>query len=71
MLEINATVSSEAVKTVAVGCPFCKSMLQSTGAAQDSGVQVRDVAELMLENMQRGRVVVGSSRAGVAASGDD
>ena len=71
MLEINTTVSSEAVKTVAVGCPFCKSMLQSTGAAQESGVQVRDVAELMLENLKRGRVVVGSSRVGVAVSGDD
>jgi Fe-S oxidoreductase len=55
MREIKATVLSQPEKTVAVGCPFCKSMLASTPEAQDSGVAIKDVAELMLENLERGR----------------
>ncbi len=55
MREIKHTVQSQAEKTVAVGCPFCKSMLQSTPEAQDSGVAIKDVAELMLENLNAGR----------------
>lgn len=55
MREIKQTVSSQAEKTVAVGCPFCKSMLSSTPEAQDSGVAIKDVAELMLENLEQGR----------------
>ncbi|WP_264777100.1 heterodisulfide reductase-related iron-sulfur binding cluster [Deinococcus aetherius] len=41
-------------KVVAVGCPFCKSMLNSTPekAGRDD-IVVRDVAELMLESVQR------------------
>ncbi len=70
MREIKRAVSSQEHKTVAVGCPFCKSMLSSTPEAQDSGVQIKDVAELMLENLERGRMEVGSSRAAVLASGD-
>ena len=74
MREIKEKVSSQAEKTVAVGCPFCKSMLQSTPEAQDSGVMIKDVAELMLENLEIGRskglnVARGSSSMGV--SGDD
>jgi len=39
-----------------VGCPFCKSMLQSTpGAAQDSTIAIKDVAELLLEGVQRAK----------------
>jgi Fe-S oxidoreductase len=71
MREVKRTVSSQEHKTVAVGCPFCKSMLQSTPEAQDSGVAIKDVAELMLENMQQSKRFVGSSRAVVSASGDD
>jgi Fe-S oxidoreductase len=70
MREIKSAVSSEPSKTVAVGCPFCKSMLQSTPEAQDSGVAIKDVAELMLENLERGRLEVGSSTARIAVSGD-
>ncbi|WP_019585804.1 (Fe-S)-binding protein [Deinococcus apachensis] len=41
-------------KVVAVGCPFCKSMLNSTPEkAKRDDIVVRDVAELMLESMQR------------------
>ncbi|MFC6617691.1 heterodisulfide reductase-related iron-sulfur binding cluster [Deinococcus radiophilus] len=41
-------------KVLAVGCPFCKSMMQSTPAkAQAEDIVVKDVAELMLESVQR------------------
>ena len=71
--EIQRTLEGQESKTVAVGCPFCKSMLASSPAAQDSGVAIRDVAELMLENLEKGKVKVGSSRVNDAAfvSGDD
>ena len=41
-------------KVLAVGCPFCKSMLNSTPTmqAQDQ-IIVKDVAELLLESVQR------------------
>ena len=41
-------------KVLAVGCPFCKSMLSSTPTmqAQDQ-IIVKDVAELLLESVQR------------------
>ncbi|GAA4005635.1 (Fe-S)-binding protein [Deinococcus rubellus] len=49
-----ATVSAKAGKVLAVGCPFCKSMLNSTPTmqAQDQ-IIVKDVAELLLESVQR------------------
>jgi hypothetical protein len=41
-------------KVLAVGCPFCKSMLESTpGKGEASGIAVKDVAELMLESVLR------------------
>ncbi|MFC4425558.1 (Fe-S)-binding protein [Deinococcus navajonensis] len=41
-------------KVVAVGCPFCKSMMNSTPEkAKRDDIVVKDVAELMLESMQR------------------
>ncbi|CAM4341664.1 heterodisulfide reductase-related iron-sulfur binding cluster [Deinococcus marmoris] len=41
-------------KIVAVGCPFCKAMLNSTPEKQKrDDIVVKDVAELMLESMQR------------------
>ncbi len=40
-------------KTLAVGCPFCKSMLSSTPAKSESdGILIKDVAELLLESVQ-------------------
>jgi hypothetical protein len=40
-------------KVLAVGCPFCKSMLDSTGArGQQDGIVVKDVAELLLESVE-------------------
>ena len=41
-------------KTLAVGCPFCKSMLNSTpGKSDDDGIVVKDVAELLLEGVHK------------------
>jgi Fe-S oxidoreductase len=41
-------------KVLAVGCPFCKSMLESTAARglQDA-IAVKDVAELLLESVEK------------------
>jgi Fe-S oxidoreductase len=36
-------------KVLAVGCPFCKSMLESTPGKGPEALAVRDVAELLLE----------------------
>lgn len=49
-----ATISAKEGKVLAVGCPFCKSMLNSTPTmqAQDQ-IIVKDVAELLLESVQR------------------
>jgi Fe-S oxidoreductase/nitrate reductase gamma subunit len=41
-------------KVLAVGCPFCKSMLASTpGKDEGSSIEVKDVAELLLEGVAR------------------
>ncbi|GGI83000.1 heterodisulfide reductase-related iron-sulfur binding cluster [Deinococcus wulumuqiensis] len=41
-------------KVLAVGCPFCKSMMNSTPEKQKrDDIVVKDVAELMLESVQR------------------
>ncbi len=38
-------------KVLAVGCPFCKSMLESTPGKGEAPIAVRDVAELLLEGV--------------------
>ncbi|MBB6144645.1 Fe-S oxidoreductase [Silvibacterium bohemicum] len=41
-------------KTLAVGCPFCKSMLNSTPGKGDADeIVVKDIAELLLEGVQK------------------
>jgi Fe-S oxidoreductase len=52
-------------KVLAVGCPFCKSMLEST-PGKSSGIAVKDVAELMLESVLRraGEIVAESAKLG-------
>jgi Fe-S oxidoreductase len=41
-------------KVLAVGCPFCKSMLDSTAArSQQDDIAVKDVAELLLESVEK------------------
>ena len=55
--EIQATLdAANNGKVLAVGCPFCKSMLQSTpSAADDRSIAIKDVAELLWEGVQRAR----------------
>jgi Fe-S oxidoreductase len=46
--------SATSAKTLAVGCPFCKSMLGSTPGKSDAdGIAIKDVAELLLESVQK------------------
>jgi len=40
-------------KVLAVGCPFCKTMLNATPEKAESGIEIRDVAELLLEGVLR------------------
>jgi Fe-S oxidoreductase len=44
--------SASGPKVLAVGCPFCKSMLESTPGKRDE-IEVKDVAELLLESVER------------------
>ncbi|GAA5511850.1 hypothetical protein Dcar01_00563 [Deinococcus carri] len=51
---VRAYESGEPQKVLAVGCPFCKSMMNSTPEkAKRDDIVVKDVAELMLESVQR------------------
>jgi Fe-S oxidoreductase len=40
-------------KTLAVGCPFCMTMLTDAATKTGGGVAVKDVAELVAERMNR------------------
>ena len=40
-------------KVLAVGCPFCRNMLESTPARAVDPILIKDVAELLLEGVQR------------------
>jgi Fe-S oxidoreductase len=40
--------------TVAVGCPFCMTMLSDASRADGGTIQVKDVAELVAEQMKPG-----------------
>ncbi len=43
-------------KVLAVGCPFCKTMLSATPeAAAEETIEIRDLAELLLEGVQQKR----------------
>ena len=48
-----AAANTNSEKVLAVGCPFCKSMLESTPAKGEGPIAVRDIAELLLEGIQR------------------
>jgi Fe-S oxidoreductase len=59
--EVVETLSSAAdEKVLAVGCPFCKSMLGSTPrkAAEGDAIAIKDVAELLLEGVRRSKGLV-------------
>jgi Fe-S oxidoreductase len=48
-------------KVLAVGCPFCKSMLGSTPTKADSeDIAIKDVAELLLEGVRRSKGLTAS-----------
>jgi Fe-S oxidoreductase len=51
--EAERKLSGEDEAVLAVGCPFCKSMLESTPGKGAQPVAVRDIAELMLEGVER------------------
>lgn len=51
--EAQASLAGAGEKVLAVGCPFCKSMLESTPGKGAETLAVRDVAELLLEGVQR------------------
>ena len=51
--EVNERLDGAPDKVLAVGCPFCKSMLDSSPGRNEDPVAIRDVAELLLEGVQR------------------
>ncbi len=52
--EVEQSLGEAQEKVLAVGCPFCKSMLESTPRDEGSApVVVRDLAELLWEGVQR------------------
>ena len=51
--EVAQTLAGADEKVLAVGCPFCKSMLESTPHSDADPVLIKDIAELLLEGVQR------------------
>jgi Fe-S oxidoreductase len=52
--EVEQTLASATgEKVLAVGCPFCKSMLGSTPSSED--IAIKDVAELLLEGVRKAK----------------
>ena len=47
-----AEAKSTGADTVAVGCPFCMAMMTSASNADGSGIQVKDVAEIVAERLK-------------------
>ena len=47
-----AEAKNTGVDTLAVGCPFCLTMLSDASKADGGGVQVKDVAELVAEKLK-------------------
>ena len=64
--EVQQRLAGAEDKVLAVGCPFCKSMLQSTPAQGEDAIAVKDVAELLLEGVQRRAAKNGGSEAPLA-----
>jgi Fe-S oxidoreductase len=49
-------------RTLAVGCPFCKSMLGSTPSKEDgAAIAIKDVAELLLEGVLKQKGIVATT----------
>ncbi|ADW69226.1 (Fe-S)-binding protein [Granulicella tundricola] len=51
--EVKRRLEGAEEKVLAVGCPFCKSMLESTPSKGADAIAVKDVAELLLEGVRR------------------
>ena len=51
--EAEQSLGGDQEKVLAVGCPFCKSMLESTPGKGTDRIAIRDVAELLLEGVQK------------------
>ena len=51
--EAARTLEHASEKVLAVGCPFCKSMLESTPGKTGDTIAIKDIAELLLEGVQR------------------
>jgi Fe-S oxidoreductase len=55
-MRVNAARFKEAKETgadtLAVGCPFCMTMLSDASKADEGTMQVKDVAELVAERMK-------------------
>jgi Fe-S oxidoreductase len=47
-----AEAKSTGADTIAVGCPFCLTMMVDAGKNEDSKIQVKDVAEIVAERMK-------------------
>jgi Fe-S oxidoreductase len=47
-----AEAKSTGANTIAVGCPFCLTMLSDSAKADNSEIQVKDVAEFVAERMK-------------------
>jgi Fe-S oxidoreductase len=46
-----AEAAATGAKTIAVGCPFCLTMLTDASNEAGEGVQVRDIVELVAEQL--------------------
>jgi hypothetical protein len=67
--EVQQTLASaEGEKVLAVGCPFCKSMLGSTPLKGESDIVIKDVAELLLEGVRRQKGLLSSPNEVVSSS---
>jgi Fe-S oxidoreductase len=63
--------AAQGEKVLAVGCPFCKSMLNSTPTkAAAESIAVKDIAELLLESVQKknGVALVSAGKSEVVAA---
>ncbi len=54
---VNMTRYEEAaalgVKTIAVACPFCLTMLTDASKQADQGIEVKDIVELVAEGLPK------------------
>jgi Fe-S oxidoreductase len=68
--EVQQTLSSAlGEKVLAVGCPFCKSMLGSTPSkAESEDIAIKDVAELLLEGVRKAKGIVAQPKETKPAS---